>query len=123
MNDLMSMGVHRLWKRHFVATSNVRAGDRVLDLAGGTGDVAALLSDRVGERGSIVVGDINAAMLGVGRERMIDRGRVRGMDYAQLDAEKLPFANRLPRPTAAPSSMAVPMSITRLPSPTPARRR
>ncbi|MEO6065501.1 MAG: bifunctional demethylmenaquinone methyltransferase/2-methoxy-6-polyprenyl-1,4-benzoquinol methylase UbiE [Lysobacterales bacterium] len=93
MNDLMSLGVHRLWKRHFVATSNVRNGDRVLDLAGGTGDVAALLTARVGERGTIVIGDINAAMLGVGRERMIDRGRVRGIEYAQLDAEKLPFAN------------------------------
>ena len=93
MNDLMSLGVHRLWKRHFVATSNVRAGDRVLDLAGGTGDVAALLAARVGERGTIVIGDINAAMLGVGRERMIDQGRVRGMEYAQLDAEQLPFAS------------------------------
>jgi len=93
MNDLMSMGVHRLWKRHFVSTSNVRAGDRVLDLAGGTGDVAALLAARVGDRGTIVIGDINAAMLGVGRERLIDRGLVRGIEYAQLDAEQLPFAN------------------------------
>ncbi len=93
MNDLMSMGVHRLWKRHFVATSNVHAGDRVLDLAGGTGDVAALLSARVGERGSVVVGDINASMLTVGRGRLLDRGLVRGIDYAQLDAESLPFGD------------------------------
>lgn len=93
MNDFMSLGIHRLWKRHFAATSNVREGDRVLDLAGGTGDIAALLMPRVGERGSIVVGDINAAMLAVGRSRLINRGVVRGIEYAQTDAECLPFAN------------------------------
>ena len=59
MNDLMSFGVHRLWKRHFVATSGVRPGDSVLDLAGGTGDIAALLLPRVGESGRAVIGDIN----------------------------------------------------------------
>ena len=91
MNDLMSFGMHRLWKRHFVACSGVRAGDRVLDLAGGTGDIAALLLPRVGAAGSVVVGDINAAMLGVGRDRLTDRGLVRGLDWAQLDAEALPF--------------------------------
>jgi demethylmenaquinone methyltransferase/2-methoxy-6-polyprenyl-1,4-benzoquinol methylase len=63
----------------------------VLDLAGGTGDIAALLRPRVGETGEIVLGDINAAMLRVGRDRMIDRGNVRGLQYVQLDAEKLPF--------------------------------
>ena len=94
MNDLMSFGMHRLWKRHFVASSGVRAGDRVLDLAGGTGDIAALLLPRVGAEGSVVVGDINAAMLGVGRDRLTDRGLVRGLDWAQLDAEALPFADR-----------------------------
>ncbi len=94
MNDLMSFGMHRLWKRHFVASSGVRAGDRVLDLAGGTGDIAALLLPRVGAGGSVVVGDINAAMLGVGRDRLTDRGLVRGLDWAQLDAEALPFADR-----------------------------
>ncbi len=91
MNDLMSFGMHRLWKRHFVASSGVRAGDRVLDLAGGTGDIAALLLPRVGATGSVVVGDINAAMLGVGRDRLTDRGLVRGLDWAQLNAEALPF--------------------------------
>jgi demethylmenaquinone methyltransferase/2-methoxy-6-polyprenyl-1,4-benzoquinol methylase len=72
MNDLMSLGVHRLWKRFFAATSGVRAGDAVLDLAGGTGD-------------------INAAMLHTGRDRMLDRGFVRNLAYAQLNAEALPF--------------------------------
>ncbi|HWP89078.1 MAG TPA: bifunctional demethylmenaquinone methyltransferase/2-methoxy-6-polyprenyl-1,4-benzoquinol methylase UbiE [Burkholderiales bacterium] len=91
MNDLMSLGVHRIWKRWFVGTSGVRAGDRVLDLAGGTGDIAALLLPRVGERGSVVLGDINAAMLRAGRDRLLDRGFVRNLDYAQLNAEALPF--------------------------------
>jgi demethylmenaquinone methyltransferase/2-methoxy-6-polyprenyl-1,4-benzoquinol methylase len=91
MNDLMSFGVHRLWKRHFVRVSGVRRGDRVLDLAGGTGDIAALLRPVVGAEGEIVVGDINAAMLGVGRDRMTDRGMVSGLRWAQLNAEALPF--------------------------------
>jgi demethylmenaquinone methyltransferase/2-methoxy-6-polyprenyl-1,4-benzoquinol methylase len=91
MNDAMSLGIHRLWKRYFVATAQVSKGDRVLDLAGGTGDIAALLRPRVGDGGEIVLGDINAAMLRVGRDRMIDRGNVRGLQYVQLDAEKLPF--------------------------------
>ncbi len=91
MNDLMSFGTHRLWKRHFVATSGVRRGDRVLDLAGGTGDIAALLLPVVGDEGEVVVGDINAAMLGVGRDRMTDRGLVSGLRWAQLNAEALPF--------------------------------
>jgi len=91
MNDLMSLGVHRLWKRWFVATSGVRHGDRVLDLAGGTGDIAALLLPQVGTTGSVVLGDINAAMLRAGRDRLLDRGFVRNLDYAQLNAEALPF--------------------------------
>jgi demethylmenaquinone methyltransferase/2-methoxy-6-polyprenyl-1,4-benzoquinol methylase len=90
MNDLMSFGIHRLWKRYFVATSGVKPGDRVLDLAGGTGDIAALLHARVGERGSIVLGDINDAMLRVGRDRLIDRGLVRGLEFVQMNAEALP---------------------------------
>ncbi|MEO5596924.1 MAG: class I SAM-dependent methyltransferase, partial [Lysobacteraceae bacterium] len=90
MNDLMSFGVHRLWKRYLVGTSGVKRGDDVLDLAGGTGDVAALLHERVrGEAraassqrgdqsssGSVVLGDINAGMLRVGRDRLIDQGLV-----------------------------------------------
>lgn len=91
MNDLMSFGTHRLWKRHFVATSGVRRGDRVLDLAGGTGDIAALLKPVVGDDGEVVIGDINAAMLGVGRDRLTDRGLVQGLRWAQLNAEMLPF--------------------------------
>ncbi len=94
MNDLLSFGLHRLWKRHFVATSGVRAGDAVLDLAGGTGDIAALLLPKVGASGRIVIGDINGDMLRVGRDRLTDRGLVRGLDYTQLDAEALPFPDR-----------------------------
>jgi demethylmenaquinone methyltransferase/2-methoxy-6-polyprenyl-1,4-benzoquinol methylase len=94
MNDLMSLGAHRLWKRYFVATSGVRPGQRVLDLAGGTGDIAALLADEVGDDGLVVLSDVNAAMLGVGRDRMIDEGRVRRVASAQLDAEALPFPDR-----------------------------
>jgi demethylmenaquinone methyltransferase/2-methoxy-6-polyprenyl-1,4-benzoquinol methylase len=91
MNDLMSFGIHRLWKRHFVATSGVRSGDSVLDLAGGTGDIAALLLPRVGAKGRIVIGDINGDMLRVGRDRLTDRGMIRGLEYTQLNAEALPF--------------------------------
>src|SRR5690349_24098008 len=87
MNDLMSFGVHRLWKRHFAGISGVRRGDRGLDLAGGTGDIAALLKPVVGVEGEVVVGDLNAAMLGVGRDRMTDRGLVGGLRWAQLNAE------------------------------------
>ncbi|MBB3275784.1 MULTISPECIES: bifunctional demethylmenaquinone methyltransferase/2-methoxy-6-polyprenyl-1,4-benzoquinol methylase UbiE [unclassified Pseudoxanthomonas] len=94
MNDLMSLGIHRIWKRYFVGTCQVKRGDRVLDLAGGTGDIAALLKDRVGETGEIVLGDINAGMLSVGRDRMTDRGLVSGMDYVQCNAEALPFPDR-----------------------------
>jgi demethylmenaquinone methyltransferase/2-methoxy-6-polyprenyl-1,4-benzoquinol methylase len=93
MNDLMSFGVHRLWKRWFASTSGVRAGDAVLDLAGGTGDIAALLLPLVGDKGSVVLGDINAAMLRTGRDRLLDQGFVRNLDYAQLNAEALPFPN------------------------------
>ncbi|MDR2871052.1 MAG: bifunctional demethylmenaquinone methyltransferase/2-methoxy-6-polyprenyl-1,4-benzoquinol methylase UbiE [Xanthomonadaceae bacterium] len=91
MNDLMSFGVHRLWKRYFVGTAQVKSGDRVLDLAGGTGDVAALLKERVGDMGQVVLGDINADMLSVGRDRLTDRGLVSGLDYVQCNAQALPF--------------------------------
>ena len=94
MNDLMSFGIHRLWKRHFVATSGIRRGDRVLDLAGGTGDIAALLLPRVGDAGEVVVADINPDMLRVGRDRLLDRGLLKGLGFAQLDAEALPFPAR-----------------------------
>ncbi|GMV28007.1 MAG: demethylmenaquinone methyltransferase [Rhodanobacteraceae bacterium] len=94
MNDLMSFGIHRLWKRHFVAISGLRRGDRVLDLAGGTGDIAALMLPEVGTEGEVVIGDINGAMLRVGRDRLTDRGLVQGLRYAQLNAEALPFPDR-----------------------------
>ncbi|MEO7917615.1 MAG: bifunctional demethylmenaquinone methyltransferase/2-methoxy-6-polyprenyl-1,4-benzoquinol methylase UbiE [Dokdonella sp.] len=91
MNDLMSFGVHRLWKRFFVGSSGVRPGDAVLDLAGGTGDIAALLLPKVGPKGRVVVGDINGDMLRVGRDRMIDRGLLKGLEWSQMNAEALPF--------------------------------
>ncbi len=91
MNDLMSLGIHRVWKRYFVATAQVKRGDRVLDLAGGTGDIALLLQDRVGDSGQIVLGDINGEMLRVGRDRMLNAGHVKAFEYAQVNAEALPF--------------------------------
>ncbi|KAA9130857.1 bifunctional demethylmenaquinone methyltransferase/2-methoxy-6-polyprenyl-1,4-benzoquinol methylase UbiE [Marinihelvus fidelis] len=94
MNDVMSMGVHRLWKRHFVDTSGINPGDRVLDLAGGTGDIAALLSKRVGGTGQVVLSDINESMVGVGRRRLDDRGIVANVRYALANAESLPFASK-----------------------------
>ncbi|MGD2129914.1 MAG: bifunctional demethylmenaquinone methyltransferase/2-methoxy-6-polyprenyl-1,4-benzoquinol methylase UbiE [Lysobacterales bacterium] len=93
MNDLMSLGIHRAWKRDFVANSGIRMGDRVLDLAGGTGDIAALLSRRVGDNGRVVLTDINDAMLDVGRRRLEDRGIVGNIRYALANAEALPFGD------------------------------
>lgn len=92
MNDLMSFGVHRVWKRYALAQTGVRYGHTVLDLAGGTGDLAAVLSKRVGTSGQVVLSDINESMLGVGRDRMIDKGLVDNLQFAQADAEQLPFA-------------------------------
>jgi demethylmenaquinone methyltransferase/2-methoxy-6-polyprenyl-1,4-benzoquinol methylase len=94
MNDLMSLGIHRLWKRHFVAGCSMRRGQRVLDLAGGTGDIAALARRRVGASGEVVVGDINRDMLRAGRRRMDDRGDVAAFEWLQMNAEALPFADR-----------------------------
>ena len=94
MNDLMSLGIHRLWKRYFVATAQVKPGDRVLDLAGGTGDIAVLLKERIGDEGSVVLGVINAGMLSVGRDRLINRGQVSGFEWVQLNAEALPFPDQ-----------------------------
>jgi len=91
MNDVMSLGIHRLWKRYFVATAQAKPGDQVLDLAGGTGDIAALIQPRIGHSGRVVLGDINGSMLRVGRDRMIDRGLVAGFDYVQCNAQALPF--------------------------------
>lgn len=91
MNDLMSLGIHRLWKRYFVATAQVKPGDQVLDLAGGTGDVAALLRPRIHPNGTIVLADINQDMLCVGRDRLINQGCVQNIAYVQCNAEHLPF--------------------------------
>lgn len=91
MNDLMSLGIHRLWKRRTVERAAVRPGMRILDLAGGTGDLAAAFAPRVGQQGQVVVCDINASMLGVGRDRLLDRGIVGNLDFVQADAEVLPF--------------------------------
>ncbi|MCB1742361.1 MAG: bifunctional demethylmenaquinone methyltransferase/2-methoxy-6-polyprenyl-1,4-benzoquinol methylase UbiE [Gammaproteobacteria bacterium] len=93
MNDLMSAGLHRLWKRFAVELSGVRSGQRVLDLAGGTGDLGILLARRVGPEGEVVLSDINAAMLDHGRDRLIDRGLVRCVRYLQADAEQIPVAD------------------------------
>jgi demethylmenaquinone methyltransferase/2-methoxy-6-polyprenyl-1,4-benzoquinol methylase len=93
MNDLMSLGIHRAWKQDFAARSGVLPGDQVLDLAGGTGDIAALMSKRVGARGRVVLTDINEAMLEVGRRRLEDRGIVGNVDFARVNAEKLPFGD------------------------------
>ena len=89
MNDLMSLGLHRLWKRFTIEQSRVRAGDRVLDVAGGTGDLAREFARRVGDSGMVVLTDINGSMLGVGRDRLLDHGVV--VPAAQCDAERLPF--------------------------------
>lgn len=91
MNDMMSLGIHRLWKRRFVASCRLKEGDLLLDLAGGTGDIARLAVER-GAR--VSVADINHAMLSVGRGRMDAAGRVRGLDWLQVNAEQLPFADR-----------------------------
>ena len=89
MNDLMSAGLHRLWKRFAVDATRVRPGMRVLDLAGGTGDLARLFADRVGPAGEVVLTDINGAMLAGGRDRLINAGLL--LPVVQCDAEKLPF--------------------------------
>ncbi len=94
MNDLMSVGVHRLWKRSFVGGMGIRAGERVLDLAGGTGDIAVLAQARVGPNGRVVLSDINRAMLAAARRRLDDAGRTGGITLVQANAEALPFADR-----------------------------
>jgi len=92
MNDLMSGGMHRAWKRFTIATSGVHAGSRVLDIAGGTGDLSRLFADRVGPTGQVILSDINGAMLAVGRDRLLNDGRL--IPAVQCNAEALPFASR-----------------------------
>lgn len=91
MNDVMSAGLHRLWKRFTVDVSGVKAGDQVLDIAGGSGDLSKLFAKKVGPTGQVILTDINASMLGVGRDRMIDAGL--NIPAAQCNAEFLPFAD------------------------------
>jgi len=93
MNDAMSLGIHRVWKRFAVEQTGARPGQRILDLAGGTGDLAARLARLVGPAGEVVVGDINASMLQVGRERLLDRGIAGNVRFVQANAECLPFPN------------------------------
>lgn len=89
MNDAMSAGLHRTWKRFAVEVSGVSEGDKVLDIAGGSGDLSKLFSRKVGPSGQVVLTDINASMLGVGRDRLLDAGLM--MPAVQCDAEKIPF--------------------------------
>ncbi len=91
MNDLMSAGLHRWWKRFAVATSGIRKGSRVLDVAGGTADLSTLFVEQVGANGEVWLTDINSSMLTIGRDRLLDKGAA--VSIAQCDAEKLPFPN------------------------------
>jgi len=90
MNDLMSFGIHRLWKRVAIESSSLRKDSKVLDLAGGTGDMVKLMRDKVGKAGLIVLSDINRSMLEEGRDRLINDG-VEGINIAQIDAQFIPF--------------------------------
>lgn len=92
MNDVMSAGMHRGWKRFAVEVSGIKAGDKVLDIAGGSGDLSKLFAKKVGAEGQVILTDINASMLSVGRDRMIDAGL--SVPALQCDAEKLPFPDR-----------------------------
>ena len=91
MNDVMSLGIHRLWKRLAIGMANIQPGQRVLDLAGGTGDLASLIAPKVGSQGSVVLCDINNAMIRTGRTRLLDKGIAGNVEYVQADAERLPF--------------------------------
>lgn len=93
MNDLMSFGIHRIWKKITIEYSSVRKGQKVLDLAGGTGDLTAKFSQLVGDDGLVVLADINESMLKVGREKLRDKGLFKNIEYVQANAEELPFAD------------------------------
>ncbi|KXU38966.1 bifunctional demethylmenaquinone methyltransferase/2-methoxy-6-polyprenyl-1,4-benzoquinol methylase [Ventosimonas gracilis] len=93
MNDLMSAGIHRLWKRLTIELSAVRPGQRVLDIAGGTGDLARQFALRVGAEGEVVLADINASMLEMGRSKLLDAGVAGNLRFVQADAEQLPFSD------------------------------
>ena len=91
MNDVMSFGIHRLWKRFAMEMTGLKPGQRALDLASGTGDLAAKLSEQVGSKGEVVASDINGAMLGNGRDRLVDKGVVGNIRFVRADAQHLPF--------------------------------
>ena len=93
MNDLMSVGMHRLWKHFTIEQAGVRRGQSLLDLAGGTGDLARRFAEKVGSDGHVVLADINLAMLSEGRRRLIDKGVAGNASIVQVDAENLPFAD------------------------------
>ena len=93
MNDVMSFGIHRLWKRYTIEMCGLREGHVVLDLAGGTGDLAIKQAQRVGDSGHVVLADINASMLQEGRDRVLDKGLVKRISTAQCNAEILPFSD------------------------------
>ena len=94
MNDLMSAGVHRLWKNTLVDVANPKPGEKFLDVAGGTGDIAFRIAKRQREQPDVTICDINAAMLEVGRDRAVDRGLLQGLTWTTGDAEDLPFPDR-----------------------------
>lgn len=93
MNDLMSLGIHRLWKRFTIELSGVRKGHCVLDLAGGTGDLTRQFAKRAGHEGQVVLADINDSMIHIGRDKLLDQGLVDNIRYTQANAETLPFAD------------------------------
>ena len=93
MNDLMSFGIHRIWKKQTISKSAVRKGDNVLDLAGGTGDLAYKFCQMVGSQGKVILSDINSSMLEVGKEKLTNKGCVGNIEYVQANAECLPFAD------------------------------
>lgn len=91
MNDLMSLGIHRIWKKLTIESSGVRPGYKVLDIAGGTGDLTMPFSKRVGDQGTVILADINSSMLNVGRDRLLNRGYGNNIEFVQANAEALPF--------------------------------
>ncbi len=94
MNDVLSFGAHRLWKHYTIASSNVKAGDKVLDIAGGTGDLARAFAAKVGDSGQVILSDINATMLNEGRKNLINKG-ITGVEFVQFNGEHIPFADNI----------------------------
>lgn len=94
MNNLMSAGIHQLWKKYAVELSQVRSGQTVLDIAGGSGDLTRLLAKKLGNNGHVILADINSTMLHVGRDRLLNEGLFKNITYVQANAEQLPFGDR-----------------------------